>query len=513
MNVVSTFEYGYLALYFAVLIVLSFYGTHRYYMTYLYFRNKRKRPAAMEVGEILPRVTVQLPIYNERYVVERLVDSVCQLDYPHHLLEVQVLDDSTDDTVDIAREVVETWRKRGVDVVHIHRTDRTGFKAGALENGLKLAKGEFVAVFDADFTPDADFIKRTVGHFADPGVGMVQVRWGHINREFSPLTQAQAILLDGHFIMEHAARNRSGLFFNFNGTAGIWRRTTIGDAGGWQHDTLTEDLDLSYRAQLRGWRFVFLQDVVSPGEVPVDINAFKNQQHRWAKGSAQTALKLLPRILRSSQPLRVKVEACFHLTANFSYPLLVLLSLLMPLAITIRYKHGWYEILLFDLPCFFAATVSMCGFYAMSQREMGEATWQRIKYIPFVMSLGIGLSLSNAKAVMEALLGHETPFNRTPKHGVLKKGEQWKGKKYRGQRSILPYLELFMGLYYTLTLYVAVKSEHWFSIPFIFLFQIGYLYVSGMSLLQNRAPRGAQVNEDVVGAEPAPEAEQSQLSA
>ncbi len=490
MSVSSTFEYAYLAIYFSVLGVLSLYGTHRYWLTYLYFRNKKRHAEENDAVGQLPLVTVQLPVFNERYVVERLIDAVCQFDYPRDRLEVQVLDDSIDDTAEIAKARIAEWVAKGIDIKHVHRTDRTGYKAGALANGLALAKGEFIAVFDADFEPAPDFLMKTVGQFQDPGVGMVQVRWGHINREFSPLTQAQSILLDGHFIMEHSARNRSGLFFNFNGTAGIWRRDAIQDAGGWQHDTLTEDLDLSYRAQLRGWRFVFLQDVVSPGEVPVDINAFKNQQHRWAKGSAQTALKLLPRILRSKQPLRVKVEACFHLTANFSYPLLVLLSLLMPLAITIRYKHHWNEILLVDLPAFFAATFSMCAFYAMSQKEMGEATWQRIKYIPFVMSIGIGLSLSNAKAVMEAIVGHDSPFYRTPKHGVTKRGEKWKTKRYRGSRSILPYLELAMAVYYGLTLYVAFEAKHWFSIPFLCIFQVGYLYVGVMSLMQTIDWRG-----------------------
>jgi cellulose synthase/poly-beta-1,6-N-acetylglucosamine synthase-like glycosyltransferase len=315
---------------------------------------------------------------------------------------------------------------------------------------------------------------------------MVQVRWGHINREFSPLTQAQSILLDGHFVMEHSARNRAQRFFNFNGTAGIWRRDTIVDAGGWQHDTLTEDLDLSYRAQLKGWRFVYLQDVISSGEVPVDINAFKSQQNRWAKGSAQTALKLLPRIMRSQQPLPVKIEAFFHLTANFAYPLLVVLSLLMPLAILIRSEHRLYEVLLLDLPCFFAATISVCAFYAVSQREMGEATWDRFKYIPFVMSIGIGLSMSNAKAVMEAFFGHQTPFLRTPKHGVIKPGENWASKRYRGAKSVLPYLELAMAAYYSFTLYAAVRAEHWLSIPFLFLFQLGFAYVGLMSLVQSR---------------------------
>lgn len=480
------FEYLLLGFYFTVLVTLSAYGTHRYWIAFLYYRNKKQRALPLLSAE-RPVVTVQLPIFNERYVVERLVDSVCALDYPRDRLHIQVLDDSTDDTVALARAAVAKWREAGVDIVHIHRQDRTGYKAGALENGLKTAKGDLLAVFDADFVPNPDFLTKTVGHFSNDRIGMVQVRWGHLNREFSLLTRAQSILLDGHFVMEHSARNRSGLFFNFNGTAGVWRRQAIQQAGGWQHDTLTEDLDLSYRAQLAGWKFVFLQDVVAPGEVPVDINAFKSQQHRWAKGSAQTALKLLPRLMQSNLPLKVKVESVFHLTANFSYPLLVVLSLLMPLAITVRSTHSMVEILLLDIPCFMAATFSMFTFYSVSQREMGEATWARLRCLPFVMSLGIGLSLSNAKAVIEALAGHQTPFNRTPKHGVVGEGAQssWWAKSYRGDRSLLPWLELMLGAYYGLTIYAAIMARHWAVLPFLLLFQVGYLYVGAVSLLQS----------------------------
>ncbi|MGQ0506888.1 MAG: cellulose synthase family protein, partial [Myxococcaceae bacterium] len=333
----TSIEILFLGVYFGVLFVLAVYGSHRYRMAYLYYRHKYKLPTPKGTLAQLPRVTIQLPIFNEMYVVERLVDSVCKIEYPSELLEIQVLDDSTDETCGIARAVVERNRRLGHNVVYIHRENRQGFKAGALENGLKLAQGEFVAVFDADFVPSPDFLKRTVPFFSDDKIGMVQVRWGHLNREYSILTQAQSIFLDGHFIIEHTARNRSGAFFNFNGTAGIWRRSTINDAGGWQHDTLTEDLDLSYRAQLKGWQFVFLPDVVSPAEVPVDMNAFKSQQHRWAKGSIQTARKLLPTILRSNLPTAVKREAFFHLTNNLAYLLMVLLSLLMPLSMVLRF--------------------------------------------------------------------------------------------------------------------------------------------------------------------------------
>ena len=352
-----------LATYFFVLVILAVYGWHRYYLVYLYMKNKGRMPVPAGKLEAWPVVTIQLPIYNEMYVADRLIDAVCQIDYPRELLEIQVLDDSTDETQSVAEQAVRRNAARGVDITFIHRTDRSGYKAGALEAALKVAKGEFVAIFDADFIPTPDFLTRTVPFFTDPKVAMVQARWGHINQDYSLLTKIQSILLDGHFVLEHGGRNRAGLFFNFNGTAGIWRRVAITDAGGWQHDTLTEDLDLSYRAQLRGWRFVFLPDLIAPAEVPVEMNSFKSQQHRWAKGSIQTCLKLLPRILRSNVPLHVKTEAFFHLTANFNYPLMCVLSVLMAPAMVIRYNMGWYEMLLIDVPLFFAATFSVCNFY------------------------------------------------------------------------------------------------------------------------------------------------------
>ena len=300
-------EVLFLATYFLVLLILSIYGSHRYVMAYLYYKYKGNLPAPRGRFETPPRVTIQLPVYNEMYVVERLIDAVARIDYPRDRLEIQVLDDSTDETQGIARAKVERLKRHGHDIVYLHRNNRQGFKAGALQEGLKIARGELVAVFDADFVPSPDFLRKSVNYFTDERIGMVQVRWEHLNRDYSHLTQAQAIFLDGHFVIEHTARNRSGRFFNFNGTAGVWRRATIEDAGCWQHDTLTEDLDLSYRAQLKGWQFVYLPEVVSPAEVPVEMNAFKSQQHRWAKGSIQTARKLLPRILRSDLPREVKV--------------------------------------------------------------------------------------------------------------------------------------------------------------------------------------------------------------
>jgi cellulose synthase/poly-beta-1,6-N-acetylglucosamine synthase-like glycosyltransferase len=479
-------EIAVVASYVLVLLVLSVYGSHRYFMAYLYYRHKFNLPTPKRRFQQLPRVTIQLPTFNEMYVVERLIAAVCKIDYPRDLLEIQVLDDSIDETQQIARRAVDAWRAEGVDVVYIHRTNREGFKAGALENGLRHAKGEFVAVFDADFVPSPDFLTRTIDFFTDDQIGMVQVRWEHLNRSFSPLTQAQSIFLDGHFVIEHTARNRSGRFFNFNGTAGIWRRTTIGSAGGWQHDTLTEDLDLSYRAQLRGWKFVFLPQVVAPAEIPVEMTAFKSQQHRWAKGSIQTALKLLPQIWKSDLPLAVKQEAFFHLTANFAYLLMIPLALLMPISVVVRVSHGWIEVLLLDLPFFAAATLSVCSFYVASQREIGAGWWARIKYLPLLMALGIGLSVNNARAVVEALLGHKTGFTRTPKLGVKEPGDSpVKRKRYRSGISIQPLVELALAVYFTFAVIWVLDRHVYYSLPFLVLFQAGFAYVGLASLFES----------------------------
>ncbi|HTP51083.1 MAG TPA: glycosyltransferase [Anaeromyxobacteraceae bacterium] len=473
----SHFEIAVVVAYGLVLLVLSVYGSHRYFMAYLYYRHKYNVPVPRARFAELPRVTVQLPVFNEMYVVERLIGAVCGLDYPRELLEIQVLDDSTDETALIARRCVESWRSRGLDIRYVHRTHREGFKAGALENGLELAKGQFVAVFDADFVPTPDFLRKTVHYFTDDRVGMVQVRWEHLNRGFSPLTQVQSILLDGHFVIEHTARNRSGRFFNFNGTAGIWRRDTIASAGGWQHDTLTEDLDLSYRAQLKGWKFVFLPEVVAPAEIPVQMSAFKSQQHRWAKGSIQTAMKLLPRIFRSDLPRDVKKEAFFHLTANVAYLLMIPLAVLMPITVVVRVSHGWIEVLLLDLPCFAAATMSVCVFYVASQREIRATPWQRVKYLPFLMALGIGMSVNQARAVIEALLGHQTGFTRTPKLGVKTGQSATARRRYRVAVSFQPLLELTLAAYFTLAVIWVADRGVWYSLPFLVLFQAGFAYV------------------------------------
>jgi cellulose synthase/poly-beta-1,6-N-acetylglucosamine synthase-like glycosyltransferase len=482
----SPLEFGILGLYFLTLVILAGFGFHRYVMVWLYFRHKDRKAAPVPLPERLPKVTVQLPIFNEMYVIERLLESVTQVRYPRELVEIQVLDDSTDETTAIARRSVEHYRSLGHDIHHLHRTDRTGYKAGALDAGLRAATGEFILVFDADFVAPPDILEKTIGQFADPKVGLVQVRWGHINREYSLLTQVQSIMLDGHFIMEHGARSRSGRFFNFNGTAGVWRREVIDDAGGWQHDTLTEDLDLSYRAQLRGWRFVYLQDLVSPAELPVEMNAFKTQQQRWAKGSVQTCKKLLPRVLASRLSWREKVEATFHLTANLAYPLMLLLAGLMFPAMIMRYNMGWTEMVIVDVPIFVAATASVCSFYVLSQKEQFPTAWKaKLRYIPAVLGIGIGLSINNALAVIDGLFGRPSEFNRTPKYRIEGAGDEWKQKRYKGTASWVPFAELALGLYFTGMALYALAYGLVGTLPFIALFQWGFLYTSGMSLAQS----------------------------
>jgi cellulose synthase/poly-beta-1,6-N-acetylglucosamine synthase-like glycosyltransferase len=472
--------------YFFVLSVLAIYGWHRYYLVYVYMKNKDKKPQPIAPPAVLPKVTVQLPIFNEMYVVDRLIGAVCELDYPRELLEIQVLDDSTDETTEIAELAVRRYAARGFDIKYLHRVDRTGYKAGALDAGLKVAEGKFIAIFDADFVPPSDFLMRTLGYFeTDPKIAMVQARWGHINQDYSLLTKVQAILLDAHFVLEHGGRNRAGCFFNFNGTAGIWRREAIPDAGGWQHDTLTEDLDLSYRAQLRGWRFIFVPDLVCPAEVPVEMNSFKSQQHRWAKGSIQTCLKLMPRILRSKQPLKVKAEAFFHLSANFNYVFMSILSLLMFPAMYVRYSMGWTEMLLIDVPLFAAATLSFCRFYAVAQKELYPDWKARLRYLPFMMSIGIGLCVNNTRALLEAVFGQESEFARTPKYGIERQSDEWAGKKYHQTVAIQPLIELALGLYFTATVYYALSNGLYASVPFLMLFQVGFLYTGLLSITQS----------------------------
>jgi cellulose synthase/poly-beta-1,6-N-acetylglucosamine synthase-like glycosyltransferase len=482
----NTFDMGLLIPYFIVLILLASYGVHRYILVYLYYKHKDKRTKAPAqcFGE-MPRVTVQLPIFNERYVVDRLLRAICRVQYPLDKLDIQLLDDSTDETQEVARELVDYYVSQGFPVTYHHRTNREGFKAGALAEGMKTAKGEFIAIFDADFTPPEDFLLKTIHYFTDPKIGMVQTRWTHINRGYSLLTQVEAMLLDGHFVLEHSGRAGSGVFFNFNGTAGVWRREAIEQAGGWQHDTLTEDTDLSYRAQLIGWKFIYLQDVECPAELPVEMTAFKTQQARWAKGLIQTAKKILPDVLKSKQPFHVKLEAWYHLTANMSYPLMVVLSVLLLPAMIIRFYQGWFQMLYIDLPLFLASTFSISSFYLVSQRELFPKKWYRaLLYLPFLMALGIGLTITNTRAVLEALIGKQTAFARTPKYRVESKKDRVRSTKYRRRLGWVPWVELLIGAYFAMTVYYAIENENYITVPFLLLFVVGYWYTGLMSILQ-----------------------------
>ena len=473
-----TFEFAFVVVYFAILCILSIYGIHRFVMATLYRIYRKDIPHPDAKFSDLPRVTIQLPMFNERYVIERLIDAVCEIRYPREKLQIQVLDDSIDETQKIAADAVARKREQGFDIVYIHRDDRTGFKAGALEAGLKTATGEFVAVFDADFVPQPDFLERTIHFFTNEKVGMVQVRWEHLNREYSLLTRVQSILLDGHFVIEHTARNRSGRFFNFNGMVGIWCKLMIADAGGWQHDTITEDLDLSYRAQSKGWQFIYVNESTTPAEVPVEMVAFKTQQHRWAKGSIQVAKKVLPKLLKSRLPFKVKLEAWMHLTCNISYILMVILSLMMPLTVEFRVKNSWMTSIWVDAIVFICASVSIMMFYLLAQKEARKQTFmQRLAYLPIVMSLGIGLSINNCRAVIEALVGYKTGFVRTPKYGVTKSGESFKHVKYGFKLNWQPWVETAMGIYFVWGIVHAISLGAYASVPFLALFCTGYLYV------------------------------------
>jgi len=484
----NAFDTALLIPYFIVLILLASYGAHRYVLVYLYYKHKKNRTTEPPgYFPELPRVTIQLPIFNEQFVVERLLDAICRLKYPLDKLDIQVLDDSTDETVAVARGLVNHYAAKGFPVSYHHRSNREGFKAGALTEGLKTAKGEFVAIFDADFVPPEDFLLRTIHHFTDPKTGMVQTRWTHINRNYSFLTEVEAILLDGHFVLEHSGRARSNVFFNFNGTAGVWRRCAIDDAGGWQHDTLTEDTDLSYRAQLKGWKFVYLQDVECPAELPVEMTAFKTQQARWAKGLIQTSKKILPRVLKSDQRFHVKLEAWYHLTANLSYPLMIVLSVLLLPAMIIRFYQGWFQMLYIDLPLFMASTFSISSFYLVSQRELFPGKWYRaLLYLPFLMALGIGLTVTNTRAVLEALLGKQSEFTRTPKYHVESRKDKVRANSYRRGLGWVPWVELLIGCYFAITVYYAIDNENYITVPFLILFVVGYWYTGLMSLLQGR---------------------------
>ncbi|UCE84203.1 MAG: glycosyltransferase family 2 protein [Deltaproteobacteria bacterium] len=486
-------HYLLLMVYLLALFSLFVYGINCYFLMIYYRIN---RPKASHRQQALkkkffkslpltgwPKVTIQLPIYNERYVAERLVLSACQIDYPKELIEVQILDDSTDDTVEIAAAVAQRMREQGFDVAHLHRKVRTGYKAGALKEALRSAKGEFIGIFDADFIPSRNFLKETIPYFVDPAVGMVQTRWGHLNCNYSMLTRAQSMGIDGHFGVEQAARAWGGLFMNFNGTAGIWRRKAIEDGGGWQADTLTEDLDLSYRAQLKGWKLEFAPGVVCPAELPVTINGFKSQQHRWAKGSIETAKKNLVKLFKAKLPLLVKIQSFLHLTHYMVHPLMIIVVLTsIPMLFTKWFFVSIsYPLLFFTLFCL--ATFGPSNMYIFSQRILYPDWRKSIKYLPFLMCLGTGISVNNTKAILEALFGFKSGFVRTPKYGIERKEDTWYGKIYSIPFSAVSLIELLLGLYSLAGLLLFLLFSKYFISPFLFIYTAGFIYVFSLSVM------------------------------
>jgi len=487
----SWFDWIILIPYFGCLFIVSLYGLHRYEILRLYFSYRMRLPKVpARRFEQLPRVTIQLPIYNERYVVERLIEEVLRIEYPRELLQIQVLDDSTDDTHPFTEALVARYQALGYPIEYHHRPHRLGFKAGALAEGLKTATGELIAIFDADFIPPPDFLHRTVHFFTDPQVGVVQTRWSYLNRESNLLTEVEAMMLDGHFVLEQTARCARGLFFNFNGTAGLLRRQMIEDAGGWQHDTLTEDADLSYRAQLRGWKFLYLPHVECPSELPDEMYGFQVQQSRWAKGLTQCARKLLPAILRSPIPWRHKLEAFFHLTPNITYLLVIVVSALLLPVMIVRFYMGWMQMLLLDLPLILACFCSMFVFYTVAQRELFPHSWKRsIFLLPALLAAGIGLTIINTRGVIEALLGRQSSFVRTPKYAVEGKRQKLARQKYRRKSGWLPWIELAIGTYFLGGVAFAIETYNFFSLPFLLLFVAGYYWAGLATLAQEYRDR------------------------
>ena len=503
MDWVALGEKIFMTIYTFALVMVAIYGLHRWTIVFLFYRHRKKGHTPAGHFDELPPVTIQLPMYNEETVARRVIEETCRIDYPCDKLQIQVLDDSTDGTPAIAKAAVEDARQEGFDIEYIRRDHRVGYKAGALANGLKTAKGEFITIFDADFIPHPQILKRSIHFFADPKVCVVQTRWEHLNRDESLLTRSQAIFLDGHFAVEHVARNRSERFMSFNGTAGTWRRAAIDDAGGWHHDTLTEDLDLSYRAQLKGWRFIFLPDLTAPAELPPEMNAFKAQQFRWTKGGAQTALKMLPKVFLSKAPLKVKVEAFFHLTCFTLHLYMLLLVLMLFPAIYLKsvpLDIGTWSRGLFDMTVFTLATLSASVFYVASQVQLFGDWRTAVKYLPVLMAIGVGLCVSNTKAILEAFFGKPSEFVRTPKYGQGKARAEALARRKRKKRrfKLVPYVEFLFGVY---MLASAIGSVYrWraaLTTPFLVMFAFGFFYISIMSFLAERAGKAAEKPQEL----------------
>ncbi len=472
-----------LVAYVIIISLLSIYVFHAVLMVFLYRRTKRKCPKPPPAVDEYPMVTVQLPTFNERYVVERLIDSVCDMDYPREKMEIQVLDDSTDETTEIARRLVQNYFASGYQIRLIHRKDRTGYKAGALKNGLETSRGDFIAVFDADFIPSKSFLKQTLPFFHDEKVGAVQSRWSHLNDKYSFLTRGQALGLDAHFVIEQTARNRSGTFINFNGTGGIWRKSTIIDAGNWHYDTLTEDLDLSYRAQLRGWKLLYLNDVVCWGEIPTEINSLKTQQHRWAKGAVQTAKKLLPKVMKADIPLAAKFEAFIHLTNHFAYPLMLGIALCSVPLMMIKVNYVAARSYFHWVALFTLCAVGHPVFYSYAQKEIYTDWRRRLLYLPALFAWGLGTSVVNTKAILEGLLSVDSPFTRTPKYRIVGKSDTWRNKTYKSRPALTTVLELGLAGYTLVGVVYSTIHSQFLVVPFLGLLSFSFFYTGTLSLL------------------------------
>ncbi len=470
-----------LNIYMIALVVIGIFSLEAVYLAYKYWQG-RKREKSQQSDDYLPQVTVQLPIYNEQYVAQRLIQKVCQLDYPKEKLQIQVLDDSEDITAEICANEVSRFKEMGYHISLYRRKNREGFKAGALRDGLKSASGELVAIFDADFLPPIDFLKKTVPLFVDSNVGMVQTRWDHLNEDYSLLTKAQAFGLAGHFIVEQTGRNSAGYFMNFNGTAGVWRKTCIEDSGNWQDDTLTEDLDLSYRAQLKGWKFIFLGDVVTPAELPAEINALKSQQYRWTKGAVETAKKILPSLWKSNLPIKLKIHSTFHLTNNLVYPFILLLAFLnLPLILiknNIPESANYFIIFSFFLLSFGGSFL----FYALSQKSLYKDWIKRMLLFPIFMSGSMGFSINNTQAVIQGLLSIRTPFVRTPKYKLTGNNGTFLGKSYGISINKMVVFELLMSIYSCISLVIAIYYFEIGIIPFMFMFFAGFSLIGYLSI-------------------------------
>ncbi len=436
-----------------------------------------------------PRVTIQLPVYNEQYVIERLIDATAAIDYPAELLEIQVIDDGNDLSVELAAQRIAYWKSKGVNIVHVRRTDRKGYKAGALAYALEIAQGEFTAIFDADFIPTPDFLKRTIPYFSDSKVGMVQTRWEHLNQEYSLLTRLQAFGLDAHFTVEQVGRNAGNHFMNFNGTGGVWRNACIRDAGGWQHDTITEDLDLSYRAQLRGWQFIYLEEVGSPAELPAEMNALKNQQFRWTKGAAECAIKNLPTVLRSKNlSSATRLHAIFHLL-NSSVFLSILGAAVLSIPVLLIKVHGSENPLLFNLAAVFLLGLLILTFFYWTSHQRSKRSLKTflIEY-PLFLSVSMGLSLHNSIAVIEGLLGRKTPFVRTPKFAISTQQGTWKDKIYRARKAHpLTLVEVALGFYFLAGIIYGIAAGEYGLLPFHAMLTFGFFYVAGQSYIHSRS--------------------------